>query len=220
MKNGIIACVLTLLLLGSGCADFKTYMRDRGNDLADCFTVRYGMACGIGARVQVTSYTGASVGFLYAENKKGWYGREPFSQYSTLYERDMWVGMPFIQLISWIPFVSNNDSTPMKRIAGFTCLLLGTDIRRSRGSLPEAVNVLGINFGDAFISEGVKHGSHKDSTPLLRRNFFIEVSIPLLYVGFDFGFNPVEFVDFLLGWTTLDITGDDAVPETEQEAEP
>ena len=34
-------------------------------------------------------------------------------------------------------------------------------------------------------------------------------------VGFDIGFNPVEFVDFLLGWTTLDITGDDSTVESE-----
>ncbi len=46
-------------------------------------------------------------------------------------------------------------------------------------------------------------------TPFLREKFFVEVGATLGVVGFDIGFNPVEFVDFLLGWTTLDITGDD-----------
>jgi hypothetical protein len=31
-------------------------------------------------------------------------------------------------------------------------------------------------------------------------------------VGFDLGFNPAEFADFLLGWFGADISGDDSPP--------
>lgn len=35
----------------------------------------------------------------------------------------------------------------------------------------------------------------------------------------DLGFNPVEVADFLLGWTTLDITGDDTPRPPVEEAD-
>ena len=45
--------------------------------------------------------------------------------------------------------------------------------------------------------------------------FDVEVNAAAI-VGFDLGFSPGEFVDFLLGWFGLDIAGDDrALPEPE-----
>jgi hypothetical protein len=41
-----------------------------------------------------------------------------------------------------------------------------------------------------------------------------------LFVGLGFEFDFREFVDFLLGWTTLDITGDDSARRCESRPEP
>jgi len=41
----------------------------------------------------------------------------------------------------------------------------------------------------------------------------IEVSGTVLPVSFLFGFSPGELADFLIGWTTLDIAGDDTMAD-------
>ena len=51
----------------------------------------------------------------------------------------------------------------------------------------------------------------KPPAPYMREKFFIEVGVTLIAGSFDIGFNPLEFLDFLLGWTTLDMTGDDTM---------
>ena len=74
--TGCLAALALVAALGSGCADFGVYMKNRGNDLADCFTVRVGRGYGLGARFQVTNYFGAAVGFSQ-ERKVGYFGRQP-----------------------------------------------------------------------------------------------------------------------------------------------
>jgi len=93
--------------------------------------------------------------------------------------------------------------------------LVSTDIRFFPENLPNSVSVLGININEFMDVTGMLGFDFtipmriEPPTPFLREKFFIEFGAALFYVNFDAGFNPVEFVDFLLGWTTLDITGDD-----------
>ncbi len=201
-----ILVVLLLLAIGAGCADFKTYMRDRGNDLADCFTARAGVAFGAGARAQFTNYLSVSVGGSWEMRKVGYYGRTPVDT------KGMWLGIPCLQILSPRVFFADVDSDPMQAILGL--FLVATDLRGyEEEPLPGGLWLFGfLRWGSS--DEG------EPSTPFLRKEFFIEAGATLGVVGFDFGFNPVEFIDFLLGWTTLDITGDDAVPEAKQEAQP
>jgi hypothetical protein len=87
-----------------------------------------------------------------------------------------------------------------------------TDVRCYKDySLPQSFSTFGINIADLFSVNvlGIEPERMEPQTPFLREKFFIEFGAALGYVSFDVGFNPVEFVDFLLGWTTLDITGDD-----------
>ena len=76
MKKAVVLIgLLILLTLESGCADFKSFMKDRGNDLVDCFTARAGLSYGLGVRVQATSLISISAGGAYDKKKVGYYGR-------------------------------------------------------------------------------------------------------------------------------------------------
>jgi hypothetical protein len=202
-------------------------MRDRGNDLADCFTVRGGIEYGIGARAQVTNYVSASIGGASEKVEAGYFGRNPVKA-----EWGGWLGFPFTQLVGlqcgialavdgWVDVPPNATGGLVLAFASLFC----TDARNYQDkSLPMGLCALGVNVAEfcSVHSLGLGHMEQRmePPAPFLREKFFLEVGACIGLVGFDLGFNPVEFVDFLLGWTTLDITGDDAVPEAEQGDEP
>jgi hypothetical protein len=218
MKRVVIISGLAFLLaLGSGCAGFGAYMKDRGNDFADCFTARAGICYGLGVRAQASNYLGASIG-LSVGKKAGYFGRQYVEAEGN------WVGIPLLQLAT--PFLvvwpsiaeeyGNQPYTTWHFIWDACTCLLGTSYEHNfDAALPDNVRVLGFNLG-----EFVHPIRMEPPTPFIREKFFVEVGVTLFAVSFDAGFNPVEFVDFLLGWTTLDITGDDTVHEPEREAEP
>jgi hypothetical protein len=221
-----VIAVLVLLALGSGCAQFGTYMKDRGNDLADCFTARVGIAYGLpGCRAQVTNYFGASLGISLKENKIGFFGR------NVVRVKGYWVGVPCYQVAGVLflvltPFSLFKEDWPMEpgqQLLMSIQMLGTTDIAHYEDqALPARGRMLGIDFGELAIGEYMcplvalseEHDFQtperiEPPTPFLREKFFIEFGVTLIGASFDIGFNPVEFIDFLLGWTTLDITGDD-----------
>ena len=207
--------ILTLSLT-SGCA---TYIKSRANDLADCFTARVGLTYGLGIRAEVTDYLGASVGGCYEKEKIGYFGRDPVKYMGV------WAGVPVMQVI-WPalglflavgPEGTGEGIYSMGRVPTFFAPLLSTNITARFNNPSEpfsgegsgAFHVLGVNIASLTPSETTREVPIAPEAPLLRQKFFIEFGAALGVVGFDAGFNPVEFVDFLLGWTTLDITGDD-----------
>jgi hypothetical protein len=208
-------------------------MKDRGNDLADCFTARVGIAYGLpGCRAQVTNYFGASVGISLKENKVGFFGR------NSVRVKGYWVGMPCYQvagafllvLTPVLLFKKDFYWGPGEQLLMSLEMLGTTDIAHYEDqALPDRGRMLGIDVGEMTIGEDIwPFGSVPDDydfktpermeppTPFLREKFFIEFGVTLIGASFDIGFNPVEFLDFLLGWTTLDITGDDSLSEAEQ----
>jgi hypothetical protein len=209
----LLACVM-------GCAGFGQYMKDRGNDLADCFTVRGGIEYGIGARAQVTNYLGASIGGASEKVEAGYFGRTPVRA-----EWGGWLGFPFVQLAGlqfgialaidgWVDVPRNTAGGLLLAFSSLFC----TDARGYHDrSLPQGLCALGVNIAEfcptGWLGFGNMDERMEPHTPFLREKFFIEIGACLGVVGFDIGFNPVEFVDFLLGWTTLDITGDDGAAE-------
>ena len=205
---GCLATIAFLVILGSGCADFSVYMKDRGNDLADCFTVRVGRGCGLGARFQVTNYFGAAVGFSQ-ERKIGYFGREPVEV------RGFWAGIPAPQIVSVVPFLAAPFSafsreeryfTPLEWLKTWFTMVLTTEwASYERGLITESERFLGVN-----LAEFTEPGWLDPPPPFIGEKLFIEVGAALFAVGFDIGFNPAEFADFLLGWFSLDLAGDDA----------
>jgi hypothetical protein len=211
-----LAALVCAVILLAGCADFKTYMRDRGNDLADCFTLRVGTCYGLGARAQLTNFLGVSVLGCIEQKQVGYFGREP-----VRVKDGVSVGMPVPQVAA--PFLGamvalGIGKMPSNPAAGLKTFLTGfpcTDVRvHGDASLPQAYALLGVNGAEFVGAEKLPFLDPDErmvpATPFLREKFFVEIGAQLFYVCFDIGFNPVEFVDFLLGWSTLDISGDDA----------
>jgi hypothetical protein len=231
VRISLILFLSAVVLLGAGCADFKSYMRDRGNDLADCFTVRGGIEFGIGARAQVTNYLSASIGGASEKVEVGYFGRAPVRA-----EWGGWLGFPFAQLAGmqfgmalaidgWVDVPPNTTGGLLLALTSLFCTdARGCDDR----SLPQGLCAVGVNVAElgpvGWIGFGCMEQRMEPPTPFLREKFFIEVGACVGFVGFDVGFNPVEFVDFLLGWTTLDMAGDDtwkkAPPGTESPEQP
>ena len=202
----LIIFLILILSLTSGCA---TYIKSRANDLADCFTARVGLNYGIGVRTQVTDYVCISAGLSYCEKDIGFFGREMHDL-----SVGWWcVGVPISQILAPPVFILLGLFGDDPKIG--LGLLLGTDTRFD-SRFGARSSLLGINT-----TEFTEHGESGvflfpatlqevyPTKPFLRHKFFVEGGVTLFCVGFDAGFNPVEFVDFLLGWTTLDITGDD-----------
>jgi hypothetical protein len=210
-------------------------MKNRGNDLADCFTARVGIAYGLpGCRIQVTNYFGASLGISLKEDKVGFFGR------NTVRVKGYWVGMPCYQaagvlLLVTTPILLFTERWywgPGQQLLMSLEMLGTTDIAHYEDqALPDRGRMLGVDIGELAIGEDIcpvfamseEHDFKtpermEPPTPFLREKFFIEVGATLIGASFDIGFNPVEFVDFLLGWTTLDITGDDRKAEFTPEA--
>ena len=94
MRLRIVLFLFMVVLLGAGCADFKSYMKDRGNDLADCFTARVGTCYGIGVRAQVTNYLSAAVLGCIEENEVGYLGRNYVRT-----KEGLWCGVTVPQLL-------------------------------------------------------------------------------------------------------------------------
>ncbi len=187
MRNTVVACFLLVAAITSGCADFKTYMKDRSNDLADCFTVRVGRAYGLGIRGQVTNYVSVSGGASFRESKEGYFGR------AKIQVSGNWSGIPVNQLMLMFGY------------------LVFVDVRLwDNARLPQGASLFGVNISEFVDEVGIPYAERmRPSTPFLREKFFLEIGATLGIVGFDLGFNPVEFADFLLGWFNVDITGDD-----------
>jgi hypothetical protein len=206
VRKSVILLIL-ILPLASGCA---TYLKSRANDFADCFTIGAGLNYGIGVHVQATNYVISSAGFWVRtdQNQIGYFGREPF--YSAHQTAHICGGVPFTQIFT-LMVLPSRDYKWYRCVAGLFC----TDymVEMERGVPVRREGILGINASEFGVSiyptsDNPKPLTHK--APFIREKFFFEVEVVAGCVGFDAGFNPAEFVDFLLGWTTLDITGDDA----------
>jgi hypothetical protein len=103
---------------------------------------------------------------------------------------------------------------PTEQIWGglpFSALVLSTEIRLGPTIYDLYPSLLGINVAEFWRNPNSYYPRPDWSTqaPLIREKFFIEIGATLGVIGFDLGFNPAEFADFLLGWFGLDITGDD-----------
>jgi len=214
-RRRITVIVLLLLILNAGCANFEVYFRDRANDFVDCFAAEAGICLGFGARVQCTNYISGAVGASFTVEKVGFCGREIINEKDTL-----WVGIPIIQLVyapAYGVFVGMGGfelegGGILPGLGTALSFFLCTDIV-ARDSFLFLVNgrasLLFLNL-DFLWGRLIGLGPGYDAgSPFFADRFFIGVSVTVGSVGFDVGFNPAQFIDFLLGWFTIDIADDD-----------
>jgi hypothetical protein len=105
---------LVLLVLGGGCAQFGTYMKDRGNDFVDCFGFRLMGGPGMLFNVRCTQVVQVGAG-VAAVTDTGFLGREMYPADGTIVGE---AGVPFYYSRGYI---GGGVASP-KRSAGRTVI--------------------------------------------------------------------------------------------------
>lgn len=184
MKPAVLSMMLLALCLLAGCA--SPYMIDRGRDAADVFTATVDK--GIGFKARVGPFAG---GLGTSASSKGLRGGTLIDQ------KNHWCGNAIttwdLSVILFNSEYCSNDKMEVrgKEISGGS-KVLPPNSPWSKDFLP-------------FIQLSNVHN------PAYYTD--IEFWFGFIY-SFRLGFNPGELLDFLLGWTTLDIYGDDiGLPE-------
>ena len=202
MKPMKIAVLCVLLTTLTGC-----YLEDRARDFADCFRANLSGGLGISAHarvMQVGCGVGAYGGLGMGVESKGIFRdgvphREagiPFSWFiPTLGTKEKSKGHNFLLIVP--SYMRSNTFRGL-------CLGIPKGGRDSRYGL----------FGFPIL-EYLSHTGEER----LEDYFWIEGGAAAVLLGVRIGFNPAEFADFLLGWTTLDIFGDDGRGKEEPEPE-
>ena len=175
-----------------GCVSSKGYFGDRARDAADILTVTTGPGYGVDAR-----FGPMSVGVAHTHDQLGLMCGEVFSRkYAELGpEHLVWLAL-FMDDMVPLPFTAGHRTMETNRQDEHA---FRTTEQRHKAY--EMGSFLFIPFFTYPTGEGAGYAKLYAATQ-------IEASIGLGWAA-RIGFNPVEFLDFLLGWTTIDIFDDD-----------
>ncbi|MDD4871915.1 MAG: hypothetical protein PHR77_15260 [Kiritimatiellae bacterium] len=204
-----IAVAVVVIANMTGCASTKGYFIDRRHDSADIFTAS--MSLGGGARARIGPVHAGLIVNLFGGGLRGgefgsWRGEQGDIEclfmpapacppglfcHETFIPRDDERGKSY-EAQSRIPFITTDVISP--RFAG----AMLTDLERKM-------------LKDA----GVKPDHIPGSVPLYYYTQ-VECQIGVLCVV-RLGFNPGELLDFILGWTTIDIFEDDLEAKKQKE---
>lgn len=208
MKTDKILCFLVLISVVGCATPFGTYMKDRGNDFADCFKADVGVGLGIDAQVMVTDIVAIGVGGSVTR-KVGFKGRHVNDWWDKHFGFPL---MPFLLIYEvegrpcW-PWVTTSIGTfgGEWEHALMKCYLP----HHEDPNFPTAHtwSVLFLNCAN-LIGCRVK--------PFIDV-YDIECGVTAGVVGARVGFSPGQFLDFVLGWSGVDIGKDDT---KEKEKEP
>ncbi|HPD16416.1 MAG TPA: hypothetical protein PLE19_15795 [Planctomycetota bacterium] len=231
--------LIGLVLLAAGCACPAAYWRNRGLDFADCFRAEAGTGIGLDIQLAATDWLAAGVG-ASGSHMAGFVGRHPVGPRHGN-GRNVHFGYPLLNVLVPVALLTgeeagHDDPLLLAFIAPF--LLVDCQWRNAPrsdaggGWFPDVkqrecsplyrlvASGFGINF--PALAVGGRGRGLRAPGPKLVDAFEVDVGATLIApsarVGFSFG----QFLDFLLGWTTLDIAGDDearesAPPPTPQE---
>ena len=188
-----ILAVVAIAATACGCA--SPYFTNRGHDAADIFTATAGVGLGAQARVgPVHAGLGLfvdMVGFRGGAFQKN---------------LDDGFGLDFDGAIFPAP-------SPCGKNPYFTSSAFNAEgIAKLRGKGLFAASA--VPFVTTRLWPQPEEENDYEEHPLSRRNihYFTQIDCYLaLAGGIRLGFNPGELLDFILGWTTLDIFGDDVV---------
>jgi hypothetical protein len=182
-----LIAALLLLVLVSGCASTKAYFVDRGHDALDVFTLTFGTGLGAKARVGpvmlacdfIDDFGGLQSGEIFLQ-------RDPTNTISD---------------------VAGSFSKKLdERQGGYdnALFLIGSDASRNS----EYVRARR-KYYHAFYLLGIANDLSLYSV-VYSPPYFSQIEIAVgLGLSVRLGFNPVELLDFLLGWFGIDIYDDD-----------
>ena len=182
----------------TGCASTRAYFVDRGRDAADIFTVSAVEGFGVKARVGP-----AQIGLLLVHDLAGLKGGELFFNPDLHLMPDK-LRLVDIDLLLLNRFITH-DGTPCYALEAF--VPYNTDCSRDKQYLAMGRFPFYQEMGKSPYITG--RCSPGDGPP---RNIYHTTQIEAvaaLGLGIRLGFNPAELLDFILGWTTLDIVNDD-----------
>jgi hypothetical protein len=214
------AAVLAALAL-DGCGfdggnALPGYLTDRGKDIADCFTVHAGFGTGLDVQAHATDWLALGAGAAH-NWQFGWEGR----RYAE--REDAHVGLPILPFAAWRDAV-RGTRRPQDTLPVFLSLFL---VDRSDGAItyvsedpePEPPpawarrvrSLLGLDAAALRLSSASETllAGH-EPRPLIDR-FGVQLTTTLGVPTLRLGLSGGQLLDFLLGWTTLDIAGDDAL---------
>jgi len=225
-RNAILVALTTAL---AGCMTPGTYWRDRGADLLDCATVQAGYGILAEAQVQTTPFIGTGLGMGWAR-LWGFDGRA-----AGRFER-VHVALPFYPFL--VPFVRRFGRELSRAIAEALAAPFGLELRPPAPVEPlplwerllTSSSVIESPGGDASPQRFRRRGAKilvldARVIPAARSDPLFEDEMPprhpvtaldmtvaatLMPVSARVGVSPGQILDFLLGWTTIDIANDDA----------
>ncbi len=199
----VITVVLVLLAAGSGCR----YANARLRDAADCIGASVTVGPGFAVDAQATWLARLGVGFIKGTRYAVYYGEPGRMTTASLTGG----GSPLFCLE-----ITNNEDEEDKLLnmwGAFWCV-------------PQVVGPeLDLYVANPFrnVYQYDRSGEDWLGTRRLCGNSFLDVgfSVHIGYFGVEFRLKLNELADFLLGFTTLDISGDDvrALPEQSQQQE-
>jgi hypothetical protein len=193
-----LAACLSFML--AGCS--TPYMQDRKHDALDTVTLTLGGGLGVQAHAGP-----AQGGLLVSEDLGGIRAGERFGRFYSFSDYDSSKGAG---ARSGLIFPDLNNMT-------FNFLLLGFDAFDGRqGRAPEASirdrhkGIQGALIGPLWIpGQWIDNKSDEPAWPFIAQWTQLEATVGLWW-SMRVGVNPGEMLDFLLGWATLDLYGDDA----------
>jgi len=180
-KIAQLTMLLFLAVFATGCVSTGGYFADRGHDGADIFTATIGI--GAGAKVRVGPL---NTGLLFAGDYAGLRGGTAFRGFDAT-EGDFVTPIPLFG--EWGPLCAIDQYN------------LGYARRKDFIAGSEGLPL--------FVTD--VHGTGRNAKASQRRPYyFTQIEIVAGLGGtIRLGFNPGELLDFILGWTTIDIFNDD-----------
>lgn len=187
-----------------------SYLRDRCADLGDCFVARAALGVGLYAEVEATSWMSPAVGVADATLAPR-YGLEWDPRRANVRGELRTAAFPTL-LLAWPAYgyaetsEGFGDTHPYRRGFLMPWFLVGTHHIERR-----SVSILGMH---RLLPNPRLWDPEFDDTPRapprVADHFWIAVSATPLVVRADLGWNPVETVDWLVGWFGWDLLRDDA----------
>jgi len=195
MKNWATMGLLVVFVC-SGCASTRCNWPDRGRDAADIFTATVGLGLGAKARAGPLQ-TGLLVSVDAAGLRCG--------QWGTLDSGDWDPGFYFPIEANLI--VMGIDSS------------VGGELPMARKKIYWAEQMFFFSYPAAWRSRGESRFVDYPP-PFIARSYFTDIQVVVgAGPSVRLGFNPGELLDFILGWTGVDIYDDDVEAEDAEDAE-